>query len=929
LAVGVSEWARCLAPDLRMRQGRPVLRIYQSKSVGEAKRYYTQALSREDYYTQGREIIGGWGGRAAERLGLGGDVDQARFARLCENRHPDTSDKLTPRTRDDRTVGYDFNFHAPKGISVLQALTGDTRITQAMRDAVQETMREIERATQTRVRLPGEDGRPRSEDRTTGNLVWGEFVHFTARPVDGVPDPHLHVHCFVQNATFDEVEDRWKAANFRAIIRDHPYYQAAFHSRLAMNLERLGYAVERRREGWDLAGIERATVEKFSNRTQEIEATAKKLGIIDPTLKAELGAKTRKSKDVPLTDQQLSKNWFDRLDEGEQERLNRVIQSAAEHRERGSAPREQAVSAREALDYAVAHVFERASVQSAPRLVAEVLRHGLGDVRPDEAWKALDSHPELMSGEIDGLRHLTTRTVVEEERAVLRYAVDGKGVERPLGENPGDQERRGYQIGSVAQREGFELTAAQREAVAQVLSSQNRVQIVRGGAGTGKTTLLKEAAAGIRHGGKQVVAVAITTDASRGVLREAGFDKAETLEKFLTTPKLRDAARGQVLWVDEAGMVGTPTMRRLFEAAEKIDARVVLAGDTKQHAPVERGDALGLLERRAGITPAEVNTIVRQKGLYRQAVEALTKGELVKSVTLLDRMGAIKEISNEERHEAIAERYAAAVKRDKSALVVSPTHAEGKAVTATIRDKLRDQGRIAQEDVPLTRLSDLQWTHAQKTDPVNYEVGQVIQFTQHCPGVPRRGIPPAPAGLKARVVGCDPAKGLVTVEDAAKRLRPLPLSKADRFQVFREEQLGLAIGDVVRVTKNGRTLDGRHSVRNGSHYKVAGFTREGHIRLDNKGGWVVSKHFGHLNHGYCTTPQAAQGKSVDVCLAAMGSASMSASTLEQLYVVVSRGKERAELFTDHRKSLIEAFSRVAKQRSGVEMLENTPPPTPR
>ena len=44
----------------------------------------------------------------------------------------------------------------------------------------------------------------KNENRRTGNMAWGEFIHFTSRPVDGVPDPHLHAHCFVFNTTFDK-----------------------------------------------------------------------------------------------------------------------------------------------------------------------------------------------------------------------------------------------------------------------------------------------------------------------------------------------------------------------------------------------------------------------------------------------------------------------------------------------------------------------------------------------------------------------------------------------------------------------------------------------------------------------------------------------------------------------------------------------------
>ena len=80
----------------------------------------------------------------------------------------------------------------PKSVSLLYAMTRDERILDAFRDSVDATMQDIEAEMATRVRKGG-----KNEERKTGNMVWGEFIHFTSRPVDGVPDPHLHAHCFV------------------------------------------------------------------------------------------------------------------------------------------------------------------------------------------------------------------------------------------------------------------------------------------------------------------------------------------------------------------------------------------------------------------------------------------------------------------------------------------------------------------------------------------------------------------------------------------------------------------------------------------------------------------------------------------------------------------------------------------------------------
>ena len=143
-----------------------------------------------DYYIDGQEMRANGVARAPSVLAFTGEVDQKSYFALCDNLNPETGEQLTPRKKENRRVGFDFTFSAPKSVSVLYELSGDERILDAFRASAKETMEEIEREMKTRVRVKGAD-----HDRETGNMVWAEFVHFTARPVDGIPDPHLHAHC--------------------------------------------------------------------------------------------------------------------------------------------------------------------------------------------------------------------------------------------------------------------------------------------------------------------------------------------------------------------------------------------------------------------------------------------------------------------------------------------------------------------------------------------------------------------------------------------------------------------------------------------------------------------------------------------------------------------------------------------------------------
>src|ERR1022692_2968616 len=318
-----------------------MIRVTQQNSGAAAKTYYATA----DYYSEGQEIVGSWGGQGASRLGLEGMVDKFSFERLCDNLDPQTGKPLTVRTRTERRVGYDFTFSVPKSVSLLYAMSGDQDILDAFRVSVDETMREIEAEMKTRVRMGGKD-----EDRLTGNMVWAEFIHTTSRPVDGLPDPQLHAHVFAFNTTWDDEERRWKAGQFAEIKRDAPYFQAAFRVRLANRLQDIGFGVERKRDDFEIAGMPADVLNRFSRRTALIEKLAGELGITDPKRKDGLGAETREKKGKPLGLGALRKEWSARLSDKERDAV------AAVHRREHVAERSER-SEKLAVDHAIGHCF--------------------------------------------------------------------------------------------------------------------------------------------------------------------------------------------------------------------------------------------------------------------------------------------------------------------------------------------------------------------------------------------------------------------------------------------------------------------------------------------------------------------------------------------------------------------------------------------
>ena len=569
-----------------------MLRARTIRSATNAKNYYVSGLSRADYYTadQGQEVVGQWHGKGAFLVGLQGDVRQEQFFALADNEHPTRGGTLTVRQKDNRRVGVDFTFNAPKSVSLLYSLTGDARILSAFRAAVTATMQEMESAVKTRVRSDG-----KNEDRATGNMVWCDFIHTLARPVDGLPDPSLHAHCVAFNQTYDPKEQRWKAGQFHDLKRDAAYYEAALHAHLAWEMQSLGFGVERHGKWWDVAGLSRDLLEKFSRRTAQIEMKAAELGITDPHRKEELGAKTREKKALHLDNATLKAAWEERISTRDRKELDNVLSGAASGDSGGQTGR---ITPEETIRYAVSDCFERASVASEKRLLETALRRGFGAVRPEQVRDAA-ARAGLLTRTVDGQTLVTTREVLAEEQAMLAFARDRRGACRPL--NP---------AGALFHSDS--LNQDQINAVRHVLTATDRVMIVRGVSGSGKTTLTKDAARLIEAAGQRVAFFAPSANASRGVLRREGFTDADTVARLLVDEVLQERVRGHVLWIDEAGLLGVRDMNRVFTLAGTLGCRVVLSGDKKQHRSVVRGDALRLLEEKWGVWDKRTKSFIRQ-----------------------------------------------------------------------------------------------------------------------------------------------------------------------------------------------------------------------------------------------------------------------------------------------------------------------------
>lgn len=867
----------------------PMIRMTQSTSAGHAKAYFAEALLKADYYLSDQELNGEYQGKLAAHLGLHGPATKEGFFALCENINPASGDPLTPRTNRERTTGYDITFNCPKSVSIVSALSKDDHVVEAFRQSFSETMTDIESDARTRVRIGKAD-----EDRHTGNLLWVDFVHKTARPVDGtLPDPHLHAHCYTFNVTRDPVEDRIKAAQFRQIKRDMPYYQAMFHKRLSDKLTDLGYGVRRTKNSFELEGVPQRVIDLFSKRTDEIGRMAKEKGITDAKTLDGLGARTRAKKQKGLSMDELKTEW--------RSQIKALTPSWEDHLTPvrfGPKKDLQHPSAGKCLGFALGHSFEKASVIPARRLLATAYREAIGapETKIESIDQVLNTRADIIHAE-EGYQHVcTTKEILKEEQRMVAMARAGRGQLVPL----------------YAQAPKLDLNGKQAEAVRHVLTTPDRVSIIRGAAGTGKTTLMREAVSHIEKAGKRVTVLAPTSTAARDVLQKEGFEKADTVAMFITDRKRQDEVRNGVLWVDEAGMLGTADMSVLLEIAEEKNARLILGGDTRQHASVMRGDALRVLNKIGKIRTAEVTEIYRQKDArYRDAVKDLSEGNVKAGFEKFDAIGSIVSVDREQPNAAIVQDYIGAVKLGKSVQVLSPVNANRKALTTELRDALRKEGMIGKREAVVGRLENLHLSGAEKESWKSYRPGQLVQFSQNTTGIK--------AGSRWTIA--DVSEKGVVLTDGQGKTRPLPEGRTSCFSVFAKSELKAAKGDRLMVTHNAFDSD-RNRLNNGALVEVQAVRKDGRLTVKNpvsKNVYHLDKEFGHIDHALCMTSYASQGRTVDQVLIAQPADTFPGTNAKQFYVSVSRARERVRIYTDDKEELLAHAQRAGDRTAALEI----------
>ncbi|ODR88535.1 Ti-type conjugative transfer relaxase TraA [Sinorhizobium alkalisoli] len=177
----------------------------------------------------------------------------------------------------------------------------------------------------------------------------------------------------------------------------------------------------------------------------------------------------------------------------------------------------------------------------------------------------------------------------------------------------------------------FKLDTEQVDAVRHV-TRDNGIAAVVGLAGAGKSTLLAAARVAWEGEGRRVIGAALAGKAAEGLEDSSGI-RSRTLASWeLAWAGGRERLnRGDVLVIDEAGMISSQQMARVLKIAEEAEAKVVLVGDAMQLQPIQAGAAFRAITERIGF--AELAGVRRQRDEWaRDASRLFARGEIEKGL---------------------------------------------------------------------------------------------------------------------------------------------------------------------------------------------------------------------------------------------------------------------------------------------------------
>lgn len=637
----------------------------------------------------------------AGRVAAAGGVDPVEVFRTGDGADRYTAAVSHADTRVDiRRCGLDVVVSAPKSVSLLHGL-GPSELTrqvaEAHRRAVDAALGYLQTQTAHGLRGHQGDGR-RAAWIDTDGFIAAAFDHRTSR----ADEPQLHTHLVVANLVHG-TDGGFSAVDSRAVHRHARaaggVYQAVLRGELT---RRLGVAWTPVHRGVaEVAGIPAALLRAFSTRRRQIEAALAAAGG-EGRHAAQAAAYATRRRKTHAEPAELRAGWRTRvaaLGHDPDELIAAALQRQA-----------------------------RPPVVDTERLTAWLLgpagltAHASTFTRRDVLTALTDALPPGAPLTLAGLEAMVDRVLGDRQVSVCRaggvgersystvelLATEARGL--ALADAPGPPPPLpAAWVHELLTRRG--LTGMQRAVTLRLLLSQQRLEVVEGPAGSGKTTVLATLASGWRAVGLPVRGAALAALTAQRLQQATGIPST-SLSRLLADADRVDPATGRVaglpagglVVVDEASMVGTRALVRLLHHVAAAHARLVLVGDRRQLREIDAGGLFAALAERPHPAARLTDNRRQHHDWERAALAALRAGHPQAALRVYDAHRRVHHHPDEASlTAAITEHYLAALEEHGPVGVVllAVRRADVAALNTAVRTRLRATGRLPADQLLL------------------------------------------------------------------------------------------------------------------------------------------------------------------------------------------------------------------------------------
>jgi len=877
-----------------------MISISNFQSAEQAKNYY----QKENYYQKNSEI-GFFRGKGFDFLNLSflkeKELKKEDYEKLLQGINPKTEQKLT---KSDKRAGFDVTFSAPKSLSILiEYLEANNRFdeTKILREAheraVIKAMEEIEeKFAFTRIRDP-ETGEIK-KIKASG-LLYASFQHdITRKSLTNKIDPQLHTHNFIFNIVtyIDPNTNELKTGtieNFE-IFKNKMYLGQLYRTELASNLKSLGYQIEvtdTKNGFFELKDFNRDLLDEFSNRSKEIKKKLEEYKAKYPN------ASEAELKNIINSDIKIAKGKIDRqeLYKENLERFEKVvskerfeeylkeIKNFKEHKEK----KEEVL--KEIIDLSSKLLTEYNSIFSKEELLKEALKLVLASdviIKKEDLEEALLKNENII--QLDN-NIFTTKEILNAEKFVIEN-INNKAFS--IVKNPENYKK----IDDFINQKYSNMTDSQKNFFKQSLMADNQFLVVQGDAGTGKTYTLKALNEFIKEyeldKNFELVGLSFTGKASSGLEKKSGI-KSQTISSFLLNENKNELnkIKKRILIVDEAGLVGSKQMAKLFKIAKKNNDKIILIGDKKQFKSIQAGNIFADMQKYSDNVVVLVETLRQKTDLLKNVVRALKEKDIIFVQELLEQNNLIVEAKKENLIKDIIDEY---FKINENLLIIASKNSDKNLLNELIRSKKQFKNEKEFQVNELISFNGTDRYLANSYLNKYIQVGKIKGFDNR---------------IFYKAIGKKNDFTLI-LEDEKGNKKELDLKKyADNITVFETKIKKFGIGDKIIFTKN----DNKLGFKNGEIGVIKNI-KDNLIFLED-GKVIDVNQYNFFNYGYAITDYKSQGVTAEnVAILA----DVNLATYNAFYTQITRAKYNIKLFVENKDFFFQKVENEAIKASTIK-----------